>query len=237
MVFLAVEKQTEEAFRILTEHLFGCRKETTILGEKSIEFFAGRSAQEGDSKREFERTEYGSLNLCDLEDAGRMLVNISGVEVVVPHKSFNPAKLGFMAVVELFCDDPLKTESEDISALACMIVEAITDAVKKIESFLELSTGVYAQDATALEFVKIASIKERVGDPDQVVKIPHASRTFLQVGLLEKHSRREFVVTSLDVSFSLLKKTEAVFDYAFLPERLAKLLGKIVVARNFSVIE
>jgi len=179
MVFLAVQKQTKEASRILTEHLFGRRKETAILGYKSIDFFAGRSAKEGDSKREFERTEHGSLNLRDLEDAGRMLVNISRVEVVVPHKSFNPAKLGLVSIVELTCDNPLETESEDISAFARMVVEAISDPVKKIESFLELGTGVYAQDAKAPELVKIASIKERVGDPDQVVKIPHASRTFL----------------------------------------------------------
>ena len=45
------------------------------------------------------------------------------------------------------------------------------------------------------------------------------------------------MVTGFDVALSLLKKPEAVLDYAFLPEPLAKLLGKIVVARNFSVIE
>tara|TARA_B100000927_G_scaffold282031_1_gene268244 strand:- start:969 stop:1199 length:231 start_codon:yes stop_codon:yes gene_type:complete len=45
------------------------------------------------------------------------------------------------------------------------------------------------------------------------------------------------VVTGFDVALSLLKKPEAVLDYAFLPEPLAKLLGKIVVAREFAVIE
>ena len=45
------------------------------------------------------------------------------------------------------------------------------------------------------------------------------------------------MVTSLDVAFSLLKKTESVFDYAFLPEPVAEFLGKFVVTTEHAVIE
>ena len=228
-MFLAMQKQAEETSWFLAEDLLGGRRETTVLSCKSIELFGGRSSEEGDSKRESERAEYWSLDLCDLEDAGGMLVNISSVEVVVPHESLNSAELGLMSIVKLFCDDPLKPESKDVSAFSCMIVKAIADAVQKIEAFLEFGTGIHAQGATTLEFVKIASIEERVGDPDQVVKIPHASWAFLQIGLLEKNRRRELVVTSFDIAFSLLKKPEAVFDYAFLPEPLAEFLGQFIV--------
>ena len=221
----------------MTEDLLGGCREATVLSCKPIELFAGRSSEEGDSKRESERAEYRGLDLCDLKDAGGMLVNISSVEVVVPHESLNPAELGLMSIVKLFCDDSLKPESKDVSAFSCMIVKAIADAVQKIEAFLEFGTGIHAQGATTLEFVEIASIKERVGDPDQVMKISHAPRAFLQIGLLEENRRRELMVTSLDVAFSLLKKTESVFDYAFLPEPVAEFLGKCVVTTEQAVIK
>ena len=178
-MFLTMQKEAEETSWFLAEDLLGGRRETAVLSDKSIEPFGGRSSEEGNSKRESERAEDRSLDLRDLEDAGGMLVNISSVEVVVPHKSLDPAELGLMPIVKLFCNDSLEPESKDISAFSCVIVKAIADAVQKIEAFLELGTGIYAQNATTLELVEIASIKERVGDPDEVVKIPHASWAFL----------------------------------------------------------
>lgn len=178
-MLLAMQKEAKETSWFLAEDLLGGCRETAVLSDKSIELFGCRSSEEGDSKRESERAEDRSLDLCDLEDAGGMLVNISSVEVVVPHKSLDPAELGLMSIVKLFCNDSLEPESKDVSAFSCVIVKAIADAVQKIEAFLEFGAGIYAQNATTLEFVEIASIKERVGDPDQVVKIPHASWAFL----------------------------------------------------------
>ena len=45
------------------------------------------------------------------------------------------------------------------------------------------------------------------------------------------------MVASLDIAFSLLKKPEAVFDYAFLSEPLAEFLGQFVVTTEQAVVE
>ena len=45
------------------------------------------------------------------------------------------------------------------------------------------------------------------------------------------------MVTGFDVALSLLKKPEAVFDYAFLPEPLAEFLGQVFVTTEQAVVE
>jgi hypothetical protein len=45
------------------------------------------------------------------------------------------------------------------------------------------------------------------------------------------------VVAGFDVALSLFKKSEAIFNDAFLPELLAEFPGKIVIATEYTVVE
>ena len=92
---------------------------------------------------ESEGAEDGGLDLRNFEDASCMLVNVPCVEVIVTHQGLNPAELGLMAIVKIFSNDPLKSESKDISAFSCVVVKTITEPMKKVEAFLELTTGVF----------------------------------------------------------------------------------------------
>ena len=45
------------------------------------------------------------------------------------------------------------------------------------------------------------------------------------------------MVARFDVALSLFKKSEAIFNDAFLPELLAELPGKVVIAAEYTVVK
>ena len=91
MMFLAMEEEVEESSWFFRKDVLVFGEESPIRGRESIKFLGSRFSAEGNPGGQSEGTENRSFNFCDLEDTGGVLVNIPGVEVVVPHECFDAA--------------------------------------------------------------------------------------------------------------------------------------------------
>ena len=91
MMFLAMEEEVEESSWFFRKDVLVFGEESPLRGRESIKFLGSRFPAEGNPGGQSEGTENWSFNFCDLEDTGGVLMNIPGVEVVVPHEGFDAA--------------------------------------------------------------------------------------------------------------------------------------------------
>ena len=136
VMFLTMQKEAEESSWFFGKDVIVFGEEASIRGREPVKFLDPRLSAEWNPGGQAKGPEDRSFNFCDLEDTGGMLVNVAGMEVIVPHECFDTAQLGLVPVSEGLGDHPLESESENVSGLFGVIVQAVACAMEEVEPFV-----------------------------------------------------------------------------------------------------
>ena len=91
VMFLAMEEELKESSWFFGKDILVFGEEAPIRGREPIKFLGSRFSAERNPGGQAKGSEDRGFNFCDLEDTGSVLVNVPGVEVIVPHEGFDTA--------------------------------------------------------------------------------------------------------------------------------------------------
>lgn len=133
-MFLADTEEPKELRRILLKDVFRFGKESFASSGEIVEFIFFADRLEPLSEAGFFGD--GPTEERDLEDRLSVLVNVTGMNVVVAHQGFDTAQDRLLRIFERLGDLSLEAKGEDVIAFSGAVVEVVSDAVDEVESGL-----------------------------------------------------------------------------------------------------
>jgi len=237
MMFLAMEKKTQESPGIFFEDPVMLGGESALLGNETVKFPDPGFSAEGYPGGKAEGAQDRCFNLSDFKDAGGVLVDVPRVQIVIPHEGFNASQFGPVPILEGLGDNSLEPQGQNVGGLPGMIVHAVADPMEEVETLAQFVAGVGSEGASRMQFLKVTGAEERVGNPEQVVEVAHAAGAFLQIRFLQEDRGRELKVALFDIGAAFLKESDPVPQDAVLTEAASELFVEGLVSAKLTVIK
>ena len=135
---LAMLEEPHESMRVLAENFAMGGEKSAIAGDEAVEFFSAFFA-EGEERANAGIRARILFELEGLHQRGRVLVDVAGVAVVIPHEGLGATQDVALRVVEGGSDDALELEGELIGGFAAVVVQLVANAMDEVEGGLELA--------------------------------------------------------------------------------------------------
>ena len=214
---LAMLKEPHEAVRVLTKNFAMGGKKPAVAGNETIEFLAVFFA-EGEKRAD---AVFGTRILLELEgfhQRGRVLIDVAGVAVVVPHERLGAAQDVALRVVESGGDDALKLKRELIGGFAAMVVEFVADAVDEVEGGLKLTKGSGREQLAFDKILEPAAAAFHARNPLDALVIAQSAAAFLHIWLLQENRVRVLFMSAAHVLAAQFEKGLLALVDAFFGE-------------------
>ena len=234
---LGVLEQPHQPLRVLGENAGRLGVEQTVLGEKSVEVLGPRSPRGEESEKPGRGRgrihRRGHLGQGCLGDA----LDVAGVLVILAHEGFHPLEHVLLGISQPGGDLALQKKRQGVDRALVDEMHLGAHTEEKIIGLLEQAPVALGQDFFLHQLGRGVGPAMKGSDPDQVLIVPQAAGSMLDVRLLHRGDASVLAVEFLLVGQTPGDVVRGFSPQALLLEFLAELGVKVAIPAEVSRLE